>query len=111
MRHLDSLLLRRSQPTGRAVDESIGGIKFGGYVGFGVDHAHGLGDKFTATEDKENYRFQDEAKQDLVPLATKSRAEASRWKTGDDIKENSEDLERRAKTAQRNRLAYSRISA
>mmetsp|Transcript_34120 Transcript_34120/g.102048 ORF Transcript_34120/g.102048 Transcript_34120/m.102048 type:complete len:813 (-) Transcript_34120:2163-4601(-) len=110
-RHLDSLLLRRSQLTGRAVDKSIDGIKFGGSVGFGVAHVYGLGDKFTATKDKENYRFQDEADHDMVPLAVKSRAEAGRWKTGDDIKENSEDLERRAKTAQRNTLVYSGISA
>ena len=70
-----------------------------------------MGLRFDLPKKYQNDRFKDGVRAEKLPVAIKIRGDTVGWKTGEEIKENDDVLEQRAKTTRRNNLVYSGISA
>mmetsp|Transcript_7449 Transcript_7449/g.11085 ORF Transcript_7449/g.11085 Transcript_7449/m.11085 type:complete len:783 (+) Transcript_7449:104-2452(+) len=111
-KHLAQLLQKRAKLTGTKLKGQIQGGRYGGNIGFGNAHIYGMGSKHQVGIDgTENFRFVEKVEEEDIPNVVREKIGSVGWKTGDDINEDSEHLAKRARTAKRNKLVYSGLSA
>lgn len=76
---LHNLLLKKAQLSGSDIDEiPRPGANSVVNLGFGKAHEYGLGNKFSLSDEKENFRFNDAPKEDRIPTAVKLGNEQSK---------------------------------
>lgn len=107
---LDELIKKRAELTG---SEIVAKAYKSNVVGFGAKYGkkYTYGSKYDAEADlkSENVRFLEKTAMEKVPVVVRSRGKE--WKMGKELESDSKELERKAKTAKRNKLVYSGISS